>query len=261
MDVETIRARLSSLPINEIQYLPETYSTNDDALAWAQAGAPEGVIVIADKQLKGRGRLGRTWVTQPGVSLAFSIILRPTIDETEKLSLFSPLGALAVALALEEFGLSPEIKWPNDVLVSRKKVSGILAETAWLGRHIQGVVLGIGINVASGSIPEANRLLFPATCVEEELGKPVDRLSLLEAVLRHLFAWRNQVCSGIFIEQWHKRLAFKGEKVLVRTPEGELSGVLYDIDQNGALVLSLGGNQFQTILAGDVQLRPCSVED
>lgn len=261
MDVETLRAKLASLPVDEIQYLPETFSTNDDAMALAQAGAPEGVLVIADKQLKGRGRLGRTWVTEPGVSLAFSLILRPSLDEIDRLSLFSPLGALAVALALEEMGLSPEIKWPNDVLLSRKKVCGVLAETVWLGKHIHGLVLGIGINVASGSVPDENLLLFPATCVESELGKTVDRISLLEAVLRHLFEWRSQICSDKFMEEWRKRLAFRGEKVYIRTPEGELTGVFYDIDSHGALILSTGTEQFHTILAGDVQLRPYKVEE
>ncbi|WP_322509737.1 biotin--[acetyl-CoA-carboxylase] ligase [Anaerolinea sp.] len=255
MDVETIRARLSALPISEIQYLPETYSTNDDAMAWAQAGAPEGVVVIADKQLKGRGRLGRMWVTQPGTSLAFSMIFRPTLEEIEKLSLFSPLGALAVAVALEDLGLSPEIKWPNDVLLSRKKVCGVLAETVWMGSHINGVVLGIGINVATGSVPDSNVLLFPATCVESELGKPVDRLLLLESVLRHLIEWRKQIRTERFIEEWKKRLAFLGEKVTVQKPDGEITGWFQDVDEHGALVLSVE-EQYHTILAGDVKLRP-----
>ena len=94
--------------------------------------------MIADQQTKGRGRLGRSWVTNPGAALAFSIILRPTAEEIDHLGLFSPLAGLAVCLALQNLHLPAEIKWPNDVLLARRKTCGILAESVWQGEQLQG---------------------------------------------------------------------------------------------------------------------------
>ncbi|PJH75650.1 MAG: hypothetical protein CO064_05540, partial [Anaerolineae bacterium CG_4_9_14_0_8_um_filter_58_9] len=113
MNERELRRTLSDLPLGGVRYYEQTGSTNDVALAWASAGAPDLALVIADEQTAGRGRLGRKWVTPPGAALAFSLVLRPRPVERDVIPLYSALGALAVVSALEEkYGSKPEIKWP-----------------------------------------------------------------------------------------------------------------------------------------------------
>src|SRR5512141_3071554 len=102
MDVHTLTSLLAGLPIRQIRYFDTIGSTNDEALSWIQAGAQDGCLVVADQQTQGRGRLNRRWITNPGAALAFSIILRPTPEEIDRMSFFSPLGALAICQALED---------------------------------------------------------------------------------------------------------------------------------------------------------------
>ena len=138
MDVNSLTSLLSELPVPQIRYFETIGSTNDEALAWIQAGSQDGCLVIADQQTQGRGRLNRRWITHPGAALAFSLILQPTAGEIDRLEFFSPLGALAICQAMEElYGLNPQIKWPNDVLLQGRKIAGILVETAWLGDRLQ----------------------------------------------------------------------------------------------------------------------------
>ena len=167
--------------VPDLRFFESIGSTNDEAMAWADAGAEDWSLVVADQQTQGRGRLGRHWVTNPGAALAFSLVLRPSREEMAFASLFSPLGGMGVASALEEIGLAALVKWPNDVLLNRRKVCGILGEAAWTGDRLNGMVLGIGVNVASESVPPAGELLFPATCVEAELGRPLDRQESAQA--------------------------------------------------------------------------------
>src|SRR5664279_6508775 len=113
-----LQSILTGLPLGGLRYFDSIGSTNDDALAWARAGAPDFSLVVADAQTAGRGRLLRRWITNPGSALAFSLVLRPSTQESECLPRFSPLGAVAVRQALADlFGLPAEIKWPNDVLL------------------------------------------------------------------------------------------------------------------------------------------------
>ena len=148
MNARALRRILSDLPLGGVRYYPQISSTNDAALAWAAEGAADLALVIADEQTAGRGRVGRSWITPAGAALACSLVLRPAVEEGESIALYSALGALAVVSALEEkYGLNPEIKWPNDVLVRGRKLCGILAETVWLGSQAESVVLGIGLNV------------------------------------------------------------------------------------------------------------------
>jgi BirA family biotin operon repressor/biotin-[acetyl-CoA-carboxylase] ligase len=259
MDEVLLREHLNGLPVAALRCLEVTGSTNQDALRWAEQGADDFSLVIADRQTAGRGRLGRTWVTNPGAALAFSLILRPGGAEACALGLFSGLAAIAVSCALAAYGVRAEIKWPNDVLIRRKKTCGILAEASWSGAQLEALVLGIGVNVAPGSVPPPVEVMFPATCVESELGAPLDRFGLLGAILRELVDWRPRMTSPEFVAAWQERLAFVGEPVQVASPGQELlDGILLGIDREGGLRLNRGNHEILTVLAGDVRLRPHS---
>lgn len=264
MDVDALSSQLTGLPIPQIQYHPVIGSTNDAALRWANEGAVDGCLVAADQQTHGRGRLGRQWITRPGSALAFSLIFRPTPAEQERISLFSGLGALAISQALEEtLHLAPEIKWPNDILIDRRKAAGVLVEAAWQGEQIQGLVIGIGVNVAEDAVPSASELMFPATSVETHTGQMVDRWKLLHSILRALFHWRSQITEQTFYQAWERRLAFKGEWVQIEgaasPKQGEpLTGLVSGIDKTGNLILQTGPAKTVLVSAGDVHLRAVS---
>jgi BirA family biotin operon repressor/biotin-[acetyl-CoA-carboxylase] ligase len=161
---------MTGLSLGDLRFYPQAGSSNDLALVWASEGARDLSLVFADEQTGGRGRLGRRWFTPAGSALAFSLIFRPSEHEREHVGLFAGLGALALVDALKARGLLAEIKWPNDVLIGGKKTAGILVETVWTGAEVDSVVLGMGVNVFAASVPPAEALNFPATCVATELG-------------------------------------------------------------------------------------------
>ena len=129
MNEHSLKKTLSKLNIGDLRYFDSIGSTNDEALAWAAAGAPDLSIVIADEQTQGRGRLDRKWFTPKGSGLAFSLILRPSTALRPHLSRTVGLAALSIAESCSGLGLAPRIKWPNDILLNGKKTAGILIET------------------------------------------------------------------------------------------------------------------------------------
>jgi BirA family biotin operon repressor/biotin-[acetyl-CoA-carboxylase] ligase len=257
MNEELLRTALIGLPVPRVVYYSETGSTNDIAQALLEQDAPDGTLVAADSQTKGRGRLGRHWVTTPGTALAFTLALRSPAAERERLAFFSPLAGLAVCQALvEDYGLPAEVKWPNDVLLSRRKVCGVLVEAAWMGDRLEGVVVGIGVNVAPSSVPPDEEVLFPATCVEQALGRPVDRVELLARIIRRFFELRPEMGSPSFLQLWQDRLAFRGEMVQVDPVSGDsISGRVVGIDPNGHLRLRKQDGEEINVAVGDVRLR------
>jgi BirA family transcriptional regulator, biotin operon repressor / biotin---[acetyl-CoA-carboxylase] ligase len=254
---ELLQQALAGLSLGDLRTFDEIGSTNDEAIHWAEDGATDFSLVVADSQTHGRGRLDRRWITRPGSALAFSLVIRPQPGEAEMASLFSPLAGLAVSSALLVYGLKAEIKWPNDVLLNGKKVCGILVESAWLGSRLQSLVVGIGVNIAPDSVPPAEELLFPATSVEEVLGRPLERWGLLRAMLDQVIAWRRLLGTAEFFEAWQNRLAFHGQMVSVHSPgENGVEGRLIGIDTTGALCLQSATGEIFTVQAGDVHLRP-----
>lgn len=259
MDESTIRAQLADLPVPDLRYFPSVGSTNDIALSWAESGAPDCAVVIADEQTSGRGRMNRHWITPPGSALAFSLIFRPTPEEVARSAFFSPLGALAVSETITGLNLTAQIKWPNDVLINGRKLCGILAESVWQGNRLQAVVLGIGLNVTPVSVPPGNLLKFPATCLQTELGSWVDRWELLVTILKEILTWRPRLGSPQFMQTWEDRLAFRGEEICLETPNGvALNGKLVGIEADGGLRLRLADGSEERMLDGDVSLRPAS---
>ena len=257
MDERTLRKALSDIPLGGLRAFEQTGSTNDVALAWATDGAPDLSIVYAEEQTSGRGRGDRRWFTRSGTALAFSIILRPLSGEELSVPLFSGMGAVAVCDALGRRGMHPEIKWPNDVLLNRRKVCGILAESVWIGENVDSVILGIGINVKPESVPLFERLNFPATSLEAETGKSEDRLSLFRDIIQALLFWRDLLTKEAFIHAWGNYLAFQGEQVEIQV-KGEVSktGKIEGLKANGSLILRSADETTFTVQFGEVHLRP-----
>src|SRR5918996_4725350 len=175
MNQNQLKKALSRLPLGDVRYFDSIGSTNNEALAWATSGAQDLSLVIADEQTAGRGRLDRKWFTPKGTALALSLILRPTAREKPYLSRIVGLAALAVTDCLRTRGLISQIKWPNDVLWNGRKIAGILVESVWTGEEVDGLVIGIGMNVLKEAVPSAEFLQFPATSLEESLGPAVER--------------------------------------------------------------------------------------
>lgn len=262
MNHPSLQKLLAPLALGGLRYFDSIGSTNDEALAWATEGAPDFSIIVADEQTTGRGRAGRRWVTPRGTSLAFSVILKPDHAENRGqgvegagATLFTGLGAVALADALKARGLSPKIKWPNDVLLSGKKVAGILTEAVWMGDALDALVVGIGVNALVGSNPPDDELFFPATNLESELGTPVQREELLGDILSALGAWRAKISTGEMIGAWDENLAFRGQTVRVtRGDEGPLSGTIMGLEADGSLRLSVN-DKIVTVQFGEIHLR------
>jgi BirA family biotin operon repressor/biotin-[acetyl-CoA-carboxylase] ligase len=232
-------------------------STNDEARRLAEAGAPEGLLVVAEEQLAGRGRAGRRWQTLPGASLAFSLVLRPPIPPALATRLVMLAGVAACEAIELVAGLPAALKWPNDVLAGGKKAGGILLETGLALDRLDFVVLGLGLNVSQAPPPEG--LDFPATALEAEAGRPVDRLRLLRAVLdrlERLYPLAGAASDDQLFALWQRRLVWLGQPVRVRTPDGELTGEAQGVDGTGALLVRVHGGEVRRVLAGDVRLRP-----
>jgi len=255
MNEQTLQKKLSDLSLGKIRYFESIGSTNDEALAWAARGTPDLSFVIADEQTSGRGRLNRKWFTPKETALAFSLVLRSTAQAL--LSRTVGLAALAMADSLLKNQLAARIKWPNDILLNGKKVAGILIETVWSGADVDSLVIGMGINMEKESVPPPEYLQFPATSVEEELGRALDREEFLHDILSAFIARRPQMDTDDFIKSWQDLLACRGEQVQVRANDGNsLTGELLGIDSDGGLRLRDGHGNVVTVHVGDVSLRP-----
>ncbi|MBN1451674.1 MAG: biotin--[acetyl-CoA-carboxylase] ligase [Anaerolineales bacterium] len=248
---------LSSLPLGVFRYFDTIGSTNDEALAWASQGAPDFSLVIADEQTSGRGRMDRKWFTPPHSALAMSLILRPTNTERAHPARTTGLLALALAESLLQLGLAPQIKWPNDVLLGGRKVAGILVESSWMGENLDALILGMGVNVFNAAVPPADQLLFPATSVEDELGRPIERSGLLREILVRVVDWRPKLGTDAFLKAWEEQLAFHGQQVQVEGRSGDpIIGELLGLEADGSLRLQNEHGKTVTVRFGEVHLRP-----
>jgi BirA family biotin operon repressor/biotin-[acetyl-CoA-carboxylase] ligase len=258
MNEYSLKKKLSKLKIGELRYLDSIGSTNDEALAWAalKDGAPDLSLVIADEQTRGRGRLDRKWFTPKGSGLALSLILRPPASHIPYLSRTVGLAALSIAEACSGIGLTPCIKWPNDILLNGKKAAGILIETVWSGDGVDSLVIGMGINVHKSSVPPAEFLQFPATSIEGELGGTApEREKIVFDVLSAFLRWRERIGMDDLIQTWEGLLAFRGEQVQV-SGEAPITGELVGLESDGSLRLRDANNKSVIIRFGDVSLRP-----
>ncbi|MDW8324974.1 MAG: biotin--[acetyl-CoA-carboxylase] ligase [Anaerolineales bacterium] len=235
-------------------------STSDRAKLLAENGAPEGLLIVAEEQTAGRGRGGRAWLTPPDSALAFSLVLRPALT-AEQAARLVMLAGVAVCEAVEQVAeVQPRLKWPNDVLLNGRKFAGLLAESALRGEALEYVVLGIGLNVSWAPAPE--QVDFPATCLQAEAGREVDRAGLLRAILLRLEARYGQLSDEAafptLFADWRARLVMLGEPAELRLETETLAGVAEDVAADGALLFRLPSGEVRRVLAGNLHLRPAS---
>jgi len=229
-----------------IYYFPQIGSTMDAARELAKKGAGEGIIVIAEVQTRGRGRLSREWLSPEG-GIYFTIILRPKISPA-----YAPrvnlMAATAVAATIKKlFGLRAELKWPNDVLIAGKKVCGILAEMDAEMDVVNCVNVGIGIN-ANTSIPQFERTV---TSLRDVLGRVISRKELLTALLVEIERRLPSLMKADLLEEWKKLSATLNRDVRISSLGEEVIGQAIDIDATGALILKSKDGSLRTVLVGD----------
>jgi BirA family biotin operon repressor/biotin-[acetyl-CoA-carboxylase] ligase len=238
------------------RYLESTGSTNADALAWAVDGAPDMALISAEHQSEGRGRDDRKWVTNPGSGLAFSLIVRPTKKEYKYINRFTALAAIALGRVLKRYyGITAQVKWPNDVLIHGKKVAGILVEVNWEGEKPTAVVIGVGVNVTSASLPPEEGLNFPATCIEAEVDDQVDRTLLLRSLIKEIARLRRHMTSPGLIKTWNRFLAFKNTKVRLHHLSGSVEQVtIQGVSDDGSMQIKDSNDEIRLINAGELEI-------
>ena len=260
LHADDLLARLHKTKIigRDIRVFEQTTSTNNVIEKLARDGVKEGVAVFAESQTKGRGRLGRKWLSPARKGLWFSILLRPNLRPQEATQL-TIASATALRRAIHsETGLNPEIKWPNDILIHGKKVAGILTEMSAELDKVQHIILGIGVNVntsASEFQPELRKL---ATSLKIESGKAVSRADLATAILHELDCDYGHVCAGEFTalaDEWEAHCTTIGRNVTIQIGGRRIRGRAESLGDDGALLLRTEYGRLESIIGGDVTLE------
>lgn len=242
----------------EIIFHESIDSTNKLAMELAEKGIPHGAVIIADRQIKGKGRLGRIWFSPPKGNIYMSVIVRPEMEPKDA-TLLTIMSAIACAGAIRSStGLEAKIKWPNDLMVSGKKIGGILTEMKSDQDRIIFAVIGIGVNVnvrLDAFPPEVHAV---ATSVIEELGGQKPSRTLIAAeILKELDHWFKTLMNGgkmQLISEWRRLSLTLGRKVQVVSGKDSFSGIAEDIDNEGMLILKLSSGVLKRISSGDVSL-------
>ena len=243
----------------KLVYFRETDSTNIQIKKLAEAGSPEGTLVVAESQTAGKGRRGRSWSSPAGSSIYMSYLLRPKIPPYSASMLTLLAGMACVTAIREETGLNSAIKWPNDLVIGGKKICGILTEMSTELEEIHYIFTGIGINVNQTSFPQ--EIQETATSLKLESKKPeeISRSALIASCMKRFEHYYERfLLSGDFSElkeEYEGMLVNLGREVLVLAPAGEYKGICRGIDNKGQLLVELGDGSKKTVLSGEVSVR------
>jgi BirA family biotin operon repressor/biotin-[acetyl-CoA-carboxylase] ligase len=243
-----LRDTRPELPL-DVRWHATVPSTMDAAASLVAAGAAHGVVVGADQQSTGRGRRGRIWESPPAAGLYFSFIARPPLHASGALPLITLAAGVGVRSGVQAaLGWAPELKWPNDAMVGRRKLAGILAEGIGVGTPAQAVVIGVGLNVRPSAYPP--EVATRATSLEAELGRPVDRGQVLAAVLAAL--WDSlamlERSAGDILQAWR---AASPSANGTRVEWDGRSGMTAGIDDSGALLVRTSSGA-ERVIAGEL---------
>jgi len=255
----TLADRLSEKRIgNYIQFFEEVESTNDVAFRLAESGVPEGTVVIADCQTKGKGRLKRQWQSPPGCNIYTSIVLRPAIDPV-----YAPHITLMTGVAVADLlsGYCPEnvtLKWPNDVHIRGKKVCGVLTEmSASTAKGVDFIIVGIGINVNMGRVDFEESFRDTATSLKEEVGREISRLDLTVKLfdnLEYLYTRLLAEGFGFVKDMWLRYSDMVGRHIQVVFNDYVQAGEVLGIDDFGALIIADENDVIRRVMAGDASI-------
>ena len=260
LHADDLLARLGTTKVigRDIRVFEQTTSTNDVIEKLARDGVKEGAVVFAESQTRGRGRLGRKWISPARKGLWLSVLLRPDLRPQETTQL-TVAAATALWRAIHsQTGLKPEIKWPNDILIHGRKTAGILTELSAELDRVKHVILGLGVdvNLNAGEFPTELRKL--ATSLKAELGKPVSRSGLAVALLRELDRDYERICSGAFpavADEWETYCTTIGHRVAIRVGDRQIRGCAESLGEDGALLLRTDHGHLERISGGDVTLE------
>jgi BirA family biotin operon repressor/biotin-[acetyl-CoA-carboxylase] ligase len=241
----------------EIIYFRETDSTNIRAKYLAGDGAPEGTVVVAEMQTQGKGRKGRSWFSPAGDGIYTSVILRPPIppNEAPKLTLMASVAVAEALLSLTS--LKIKIKWPNDILITGRKVAGILTEISTDMDRIDYVVIGVGVNVNTPRKSLRPDIRQTATSVFMETGKVFPRIALLRAFLEWLEIYYEAFKTKGFdpiLNRWRHLADIIGQRISVDLMDSVRVGKVLDVDKDGFLILQDREGTIERIISGDVTL-------
>ncbi|MEW6067582.1 MAG: biotin--[acetyl-CoA-carboxylase] ligase [Nitrospirota bacterium] len=260
MQTEDIKAKVKGRIGREILFYQTVSSTNTIALDLAEKGKTEGAVVLADSQEKGKGRLGRTWVSPPGVNVYMSIITRPEIKPKD-VTLITLMTAIACTTALRKVtGLNITIKWPNDLIVSDKKLGGILTETKTSPERINIAIIGIGINVNMDIDAIPDDLKDIVTSIKIETGKTYSRAELIAEILNEIDKWYNilnRTDRERILSEWKQLTSTLGKEVMVTVGNETFFGLAEFVDDEGMLILRLQSGMLKRINTGDLTIYRC----
>lgn len=235
-------------------YAEEISSTNTFLMDKVNGYNSNGTVVLAEKQTMGKGRKGRVWFSAPESNLTFSILFTKDKLLLNNINIINFVASLAVAVSIENlYQLKTELKWPNDVLIDKKKTAGILIESTSQGNKIERLVVGIGINVNQNSFQ--GQFNYPPTSIRNEMDKTVEREKLLAEVLNNFEVLLEKIKSNSneILKDWKSKCKMIGERISVMEKEVEKFGIFYDLDDEGFLLLKTKAG-IEKIYFGDVSL-------
>jgi BirA family biotin operon repressor/biotin-[acetyl-CoA-carboxylase] ligase len=233
-------------------YCDEIESTNTELLSGKQQYKKTGTVFLAEKQLAGKGRKERVWLSAKGLNLTFSILLTKETFADINPNHINLAASIAVAEAIENlYQLKTELKWPNDVLIDKKKVAGILVETSIKGSNIERVVIGMGINL--NQIAFQGDFNFPPTSLKLQLGVDINRENILAEVLNNIedLLIELEKTPKNIINDWRSKCEMIGDKITITENDKVKTGIFHDIDENGYLLLKKN-DTIEKIHFGDV---------
>jgi BirA family transcriptional regulator, biotin operon repressor / biotin---[acetyl-CoA-carboxylase] ligase len=260
LHADDLLARLGRTKVigRDIRVFEETSSTNDVMEKLARDNVREGVVVFAESQTKGRGRLGRRWISPSHQGLWFSVLLRPKLRPQE-MTQMTIGAATALRRAIEaETGLKPDIKWPNDLLLDGKKVAGILTEMSAELDRVRHIIIGIGVDVNLTAAAFPGDLRKIATSLKIESGETASRPELAAAILRELDVDYARIAGGNFsavANEWEAGCTTIGKNVTVFLGTRKIRGRAESLDDDGALLLRTEHGHLERIIGGDVTLE------
>ncbi len=257
---DDLLARLGKTKVigRDIHVFEQTTSTNDVVEKLARDGVREGVVVFAESQTRGRGRLGRKWVSPSRKGLWFSILLRPNLRPQETTQLTVATATALRRAIVSQTNLPVEIKWPNDILINGKKVAGILTEMSAELDRVRHVIPGIGIDVNQDASEFPLELRKVATSLKIERGESLSRAALAIEVLRELDREYSRVCAGKFSDianEWEEHCGTIGKEVTVQIGDRKIRGRAESLDDDGSLILRTEHGRLQQITGGDVTVE------